>query len=315
MTATLRPVVPGGLVWHSPSVSLHPYFVLDVFTSRPLEGNQLGLFDDGRPFSGEQMQALAREMNFAETVFLLPPEQGGDARVRIFTPGTELPFAGHPVLGTAFVVAGALGKEEVRLETGIGEVPITLEHDGGRVVFGRMQQPIPTWAPCQREQELLAALGVERSQLPIEAYTNGPRHLYVNLSSEEEVAALQPDLAALKAFDFSVNCFAGSGSSWKTRMFAPAWGVPEDPATGSSAGPLAVHLARHGLTSFGDQIEIRQGFEIARPSYLYARVEGSPEQIELVEVGGSAVIVSRGHYLIDQPNGGSAAATAAGANS
>jgi len=263
-------------MWHSPLVSLHPYFVLDVFTSRPLEGNQLGLFDDGRPFSDEQMQALAREMNFAETVFLLPPEQGGDARVRIFTPGTELPFAGHPVLGTAFVVAGALGKDEVRLETGIGAVPIRLEHDGGRVVFGRMQQPIPTWAPCEREQELLAAL---------------------------------------KAFDFSVNCFAGSGSSWKTRMFAPAWGVPEDPATGSSAGPLAVHLARHGLTSFGDQIEIRQGFEIARPSYLYARVEGSPEQIKLVEVGGSAVIVSRGHYLIDQPNGGSAAATPAGANS
>ena len=98
--------------------------------------------------------------------------------------------------------------------------------------------------------------------------------------------------------DIGANCFAGSGGRWKTRMFAPAHGVVEDPATGSAAGPLAVHLARHGRIAFGDEIEIRQGAEIGRPSILYARVEGSPDSIERVEVGGSAVVVAQGEYRL-----------------
>ena len=133
------------------SAELHPYFVCDVFTSEPLEGNQLGVFADGRPFEPGQMQRLAKEMNFAETVFLLPPQDGGDVRLRIFTPGAELPFAGHPVLGTAFVVGAALGADAVTLETGAGLVPVALERDEGQVVFGRMMQPIPAWEPFTRE--------------------------------------------------------------------------------------------------------------------------------------------------------------------
>src|SRR2546421_6885561 len=249
-----------------------PYVLVDVFTDKPLEGNQLGVFTDARRLSGEQMQRLAREMNFAECTFVLPPEQGGDARIRIFTPAKELPFAGHPVLGTAFVVAEQKGLDMVRLETGMGVVPLELRREGGRIVFGRMQQPIPAWRPYEREAELLAALGVRRSRLPVEAYQNGPLHVYVELESEAEVAALRPNLAALKELpDVGANCFAGSGRRWKTRMFAPAHGVNEDPATGSAAGPLAVHLARHGRIAFGDEIEIRQGAELKRPSLLFAR--------------------------------------------
>src|SRR5580692_5698409 len=160
-------VIPPLQGWHG-SAELHPYFVCDVFTSEPLQGNQLGVFIDGRPFSPGQMQRLAREMNFAETVFLLPPQDGGDVRLRIFTPSAELPFAGHPVLGTAFVVGTALGASAVTLETGAGLVPIALERDGDRIVFGRMRQPIPAWERYEQAGELLAALGAERSELPVE---------------------------------------------------------------------------------------------------------------------------------------------------
>jgi trans-2,3-dihydro-3-hydroxyanthranilate isomerase len=295
-------VIPTPADWHG-SAELHPYFVCDVFTSEPLEGNQLGVFVDGRPFGPAQMQRLARELNVAETVFLLPPASGGDVRIRIFTPGTELPFAGHPVLGTAFVVAEALGTDVVTLETGAGLVPIALERDGGRPVFGRMRQPIPSWEPYQRTGELLAALGAEGSLLPVELYRNGPAFVYVQLASEEAVAAVRPDLAALAELEVGANCFAGRGHSWKTRMFYPSVGVPEDPATGSAAGPLAVHLARHGRIGFGEQIEIRQGAEIGRPSLLYATVTGEGDRIDSVEVGGTALIVAEGRFRVAPSSG------------
>ena len=296
---TSSPLIPTLENWHG-AAQVHPYFVCDVFTSQPLEGNQLGVFVDGRPFTTEQMQSLAREMNFAESVFLLPPREGGDVRIRIFSPQSELPFAGHPVLGTAFVVSTALGAEQVALETGAGLVPVQLELSQGRPVFGRMQQPIRDCEPFARERELLDALGVPGSGLPVELYRSGAPHVFVALESEDAVAALQPDLAALAALDIAANCFAGSGLSWKTRMFYPARGIPEDPATGSAAGPLALHLARHGWIAFGQEIEIRQGAELGRPSLLYAVATGSRDRVETVEVGGVAAIVAEGVFRIAQ---------------
>jgi trans-2,3-dihydro-3-hydroxyanthranilate isomerase len=289
-----------GALWAAapPAGSWRRYLIADVFTSTPLEGNQLGVFPDGRDLDGTLMQRTARELNLSETVFFLPSERGCDARVRIFTPVGELPFAGHPVLGSAFVLGDLLGAAKVTLETGLGPVPVELERDGDRVVFGRMEQPIPAAEPFERAAELLAALGVSGSGLPVEAYRNGPRHVYVELASEAGVAGLKPDLRGLGKLEIGVSCFAGRGASWKTRMFAPFHGVPEDPATGSAAGPLAVHLARHGRIAFGEEIEIRQGEEIGRPSRLYARAEGSADRIERVLVGGSAVIVARGEYLL-----------------
>jgi len=275
------------------------YVIADVFTSAPLEGNQLAVFVDGAGLTSDRMQRVARELNLSETVFVLPAEQDADARIRIFTPSNELPFAGHPVLGSAFVIGGQMSVSSIRLETAAGVVPLELDRNGDRIVFGRMVQPTFSWEPYAGERELLAALRVERSELPVEAYRNGPLHVYVALENEEAVASLKPDLGALSRLpDIGVNCFAGSGGRWKTRMFAPAHGVIEDPATGSAAGPLAVHLARHGRIAFGDEIEIRQGAEIGRPSILYARVEGSPDSIERVEVGGSAVVVAQGEYRV-----------------
>jgi trans-2,3-dihydro-3-hydroxyanthranilate isomerase len=277
------------------------YVVADVFTDQPLAGNQLAVFTDAREVPEEELQRLAREINFSETVFVYPPEAGGHARIRIFTPRAEIPFAGHPTLGTAFVLAAPLQLGEIRLETGSGIVPVRLERDErGGIVFGRMEQPFPTIEPYTDEEPLLAALGVDGSELPVELYDNGLRHVYVALSSEEAVAALRPNFSAVADLPavLGINCFAGSGSHWKTRMFAPGNGVPEDPATGSAAGPLAVHLVRHGRIEFGDEIEISQGAEIGRPSTLFARVEGSSEQVAKVEVGGSAVIVARGQFRL-----------------
>jgi trans-2,3-dihydro-3-hydroxyanthranilate isomerase len=282
-------------------VASHRYVVVDVFTDRPLTGNQLAVFTDARGLTPERMQELAREMAFSETVFVLPAEAGGHARIRIFTPTAELPFAGHPTLGSAFVLAAPLDLPEVRLECGVGIVPVVLERDeNGRVSFGRMRQPVPTWQAYDREAELLETLGVGRSELPVQVYDNGVRHVYVALGSRDDVAALKPDLGRLAALPGALgfNCFAGEGGSWKTRMFAPVDGVPEDAATGSAAGPLAVHLARHGRIAFGDEIEISQGEELRRPSKLYARVEGEGDRIDVVEVGGSAVIVARGEFKL-----------------
>ena len=276
------------------------YVICDVFTDTPLAGNPVAVFTDGRDVETERMQQLARETNLSETVFVLPAEEGGNARIRIFTPAQEIPFAGHPTLGTAFVLAAPLQLTEIRLETGKGIVPVALEREGARIIFGWMTQPIPTFEPYADEQQLLEAVRVERSELPIEVYDNGIKHVYVKLGSEEDVAALRPDLGKLAELPsvLGVNCFAGSGNRWKTRMFAPGGGVPEDPATGSAAGPLALHLARHGLIAFGDEIEITQGVEIGRPSTLHAQVDGSAEQIERVAVGGSAVVVARGQFRL-----------------
>jgi len=272
------------------------YVVCDVFTDVPLAGNQLAVFTDAREIPEELLQGLARELNYSETTFVYPPEGDGHVKMRIFTPVREMPFAGHPTLGTAFVLGGPLQLEELRIETARGVVPVRLERDGSRIVFGRMEQPLPSIEPYERADELAAALGVA-PRLPVVLYDNGARHVYVDAPSEAAVAELQPDMARLASFGHDcVNCFAGSGTRWKTRMFAPGSGVAEDPATGSAAGPLALHLARHGLVGFGDEIEISQGAEIGRPSTLYARVFGTADALERVEVGGSAVIVARGEF-------------------
>lgn len=273
------------------------YVICDVFTDTPLAGNPLAVFTDARGLTDATMQALALEIGFSETVFLLPPERGGTARVRIFTPRTELPFAGHPILGTAFVLGAPLQRGVIELETARATIPVTLERDeSGAIVFGRMVQPVPTVTAYSHSDDLHAALGVERTVAPIELYDNGPQHVLVVLESVEEVAGLTPDRRALAALgDPHVSCFAGSGQRWTTRMF---WALGEDPATGSAAGPIACHLARHGLIEWGTEIELSQGAAVGRPSSLYARAEGSPDSIISVEVGGSAVTVARGEFRL-----------------
>jgi len=274
------------------------YVVADVFTDTPLTGNQLAVFTDGRDVDDRLMQRLAKEMNFSETVFVLPSDGDAHARIRIFTPVTELPFAGHPVLGSAYVLAGPMQLGEIRLETLAGVIPITLEREGAQITFGRMSQPIPQVEPFADTSAVEELLGI-RSQLPVELYHQGPGFAYFEVESRDALAGLSPDFAALgRITDYGISCFAGSGTSWKTRMFAPTSGVPEDPATGSAAGPLCMHLVRHGRVPSGEEIQISQGDEVGRPSKLFARVTGTAEQVESIEVGGSAVIVARGEFRL-----------------
>ncbi len=281
-------------------IGAHRFVLVDVFTDTPLAGNQLAVFTDARGLDAETMQAIAREMNLSETAFVLPAEQGGTARVRIFTPMVELPFAGHPTLGTAWVLAAPLQLAAVRLELGVGVVPVVLERDeSGRVVFGRMEQPVPSVAPYAESEGLLAALGVPSAELAVEVYDNGVRHVFAALATADDVAALAPDLAALGRHEVTgICCVARNGDVWKLRVFCPSAGIAEDPATGSAAGPLACHLCRHGLVPWGEEIVITQGVEIGRPSRLCARADGRHDLIERVEVGGSAVVVARGELRL-----------------
>jgi trans-2,3-dihydro-3-hydroxyanthranilate isomerase len=268
----------------------HDYVIADVFTDVALAGNQLAVFPDASGVPDELLQPLAREIGFSETTFVY----AGD-RVRIFTPGQELPFAGHPVLGTAAVLAAMRGADKVELATGRGPIAVVFDANGR----GRMTQPVPTWTPFAGDEgELFAALGVGGSALPVEVYDNGVQHLYVVLGTIDEVSALRPDGGRLAAAvgNTGVNCIAGSGIAWRSRMFGIGLGVVEDPATGSAAGPLTVHLARHGRIAWGEEITITQGVEMQRPSTLYAVAHGSESSIGAVEVAGDTVVVGRGSF-------------------
>jgi trans-2,3-dihydro-3-hydroxyanthranilate isomerase len=285
----------------------HPYTVLDVFTAVPLSGNPLAVFTEGESVPSRLMLATARELHLSETVFVLPGDDEADATVRIFTPHAELPFAGHPVLGTAFVVGAAKDLATVRLRTGAGIVPVVLNREHGEIVYGEMEQPLPTVREFEREQELLRALGATRPVLPLEIYRNGPTHVMVGLADPEQLSALDPDMSALaKLGPIGIDCFApvepGAGPGEHTqvncRVFCPGMGIPEDPATGSAAGPLGLHLARHGWYTPGAGLTLHQGVEMQRPSELRVRVEGSAEQPTRIAVGGSAVVVAQGHFRL-----------------
>src|SRR4249920_2184531 len=166
------------------------YVVADVFTDTPLQGNQLAVFTDARGLDPDLMQALAVEIGFSEITFVLPPEAGGQARIRIFNPAYEMPFAGHPTLGTAFVLGAPLQLGVIELETGAGIVPVALERDeSGRIVFGRMAQPVPSVNLVEDAEAVCRALGIDGSELPVEVYDNGATHIFVALPDEEAVAA------------------------------------------------------------------------------------------------------------------------------
>ena len=281
----------------------HSYQVLDVFTDTPLQGNPLAVFTDAELIPQRLMQSVARELNLSETVFVLPGDaERCDAELRIFTPATELPFAGHPTLGAAFVVGARDDLDLVRLGTGAGVVPVRLIREDAEIVYGEMDQPIPTVEPYRDSAALLAALGVDPAAvaLPIERYVNGPAHVIVALDSVDTLVALAPDMGALTAIGpdgVAVVAMVTDGAV-KTRNFCPGLGVPEDPATGSAAGPVALHLARHGWAAYDEPILVDPGAESGRPSRLVARACGSAEHPAPITVGGSAVRVASGVFRI-----------------
>lgn len=280
------------------------YDLADVFTEHPIVGgNQLAVFaatDTELP--SHLMQAVALEMNLSETVFLAAAEDAGDVRVRMWSTVVEVDFAGHPLLGTACIVAHHRGLDEgtLRVETNVGIVPIAVHRKSPGRYTAWMDQPLPRTSPVPADQgdQLLSVLGLENSELPITRYDAGIPHLYVMASTPEAVRAIVPDFAALGrvAGSSRINVFALTGAGTVvTRMFSPRdRGFPEDPACGSAAGPLVAHLVRYGLVASGQQITLSQGEMVNRPSTLYGAAVGDRDEISSIRVGGGVCLIGKG---------------------
>ena len=295
------------------------YLHYDVFTDRKFEGNQLAVFTDARGLSAAQMQAIAREMNFSESTFILPAESPDtDVRMRIFTPGAELPMAGHPTIGSTFALAHdgriAAGRDRWVFGLGVGPTKVELSWTGSALSFGWMDQRPPEYRePASSRAEIIRAAGVDPAAvdatgLPVEDITCGVAFSFVPVQTRAAVDAAEPDLAALRhlksafpgghvgVFIFSTEPVDPAVDVY-SRMFAPSQGVPEDPATGGASGPLGSYLVKHGLVTRErrqDMISL-QGVAMGRPSRIHMRItEGSSGQITRVQVGGTAVRVGEG---------------------
>ena len=288
---------------------------VDVFTDRMFGGNPLAVFLDGRGLADGEMQAIAREMNLSETTFVLPatrPECA--ARVRIFTPAREVPFAGHPTIGTAWVLAteGRLGGAGAALEEGIGPVAVALEGPPARPSFVWMRHRDATFGPEVLDRAgVAAALGLDETDLqpraPVCTGTTGSQFLYVPLRDRATVDRAVLDVAAMRrAFDAAplpgVFVFAAERPDGAySRMFAPhTSGVPEDPATGSASGPLGAYLVLHGLIAPGETVRIvsEQGTKMGRPSFVHIRLRAQDGKATDISVGGSVVPVLEGRLRV-----------------
>jgi trans-2,3-dihydro-3-hydroxyanthranilate isomerase len=298
------------------------FIQVDVFTDRPFGGNPLAVFPEAEGLTTEEMQQLAQEMNLSETTFVLPPQApGADFRVRIFTPTRELPFAGHPVVGTHWVLAH-LGRvtlrepvTQVRFELGVGVLPADLHVVSGRVERVVMTQGRPTFhAVLEDLTDLAEGLGLApeailETGLPVQVVSTGLPQMMLPVRSLAEVRALDAgrlNVAALSRACRAVDTECTMVFTLETtrpeatvhvRMFAPSLGVPEDPATGSANGALGAYLVHHRavpVTRPTVYILSEQGEEIGRPSTLYVEVDLSGEEITVVRVGGQVVPIAEG---------------------
>src|SRR5215204_5153008 len=297
------------------------YHLVDVFTDRAFGGNPLAVVTNGRGVDDETMQAVAKEFNLSETTFVLPPDDPRhDWRVRIFTPANELPMAGHPTVGTSFVLAREhLIRHDERetkivLEEGVGPVPVCVCFESGEPSFAEMSQPLPTFGPQLKDARAVAAmLSLEEADvdtsLPLEVVSCGVPFLYVPLRSLDAARRARPraDLIEQVAGDgvpTEVFVFTREverdGSTVHSRMFAPGLGITEDPATGAASGPLGCYLVRHGLVECDPSAEIisEQGIEMGRPSFIRIRIERGGDDITAVRVGGQCHFMGEGFIEI-----------------
>jgi trans-2,3-dihydro-3-hydroxyanthranilate isomerase len=290
------------------------YLHCDVFTDAVFGGNPLAVLPDARGLSDTQMQKVAREFNFSETSFVLPPEGANTRRVRIFTPSIEVPFAGHPNVGTAFAlaVAGELGPlagaRTVVFEEKAGLVPITIERREGGGIFCELSAPAPlSLGRSVEPAALAAAVSLEPRDVvtavhPPSAFSVGLPFLFAELAGKDALARARSDPSALDALagpgvppDIHLYVRSGDGFDLRTRMFAPKDGVPEDPATGSANVALAAALAHFDPRRDGSfRFRIAQGVEMGRPSVLEARAEKRNGKVVEARIGGMSVLVAEG---------------------
>ena len=297
------------------------YNLVDVFTDRAFGGNPLAVFTDPAGLSPETMQAIAKELNLSESTFVLPPEsQENHFRVRIFTPAAELPMAGHPTVGTAFVLArersvGRLGADAtLYFEEGIGRVPVSIRFKDGAPDLIRMTQPLPTFGAQFSNTGAVAAMlsldpGAIDTRLPIEVVSCGVPFLFIPITDLKSIKSirLRPDaweqvtketkVGEIFVFTREVE---NEGSTVHSRMFAPAFGVPEDPATGAASGPLGCYLVRHGVVPASPTTRMvsEQGIEIGRPSFIQIEIDQEDGRITGVRVGGRCYFIGQGYIQV-----------------
>ncbi len=284
----------------------HPYHLLDVFTDKKFGGNQLAVFLDGQDVPENLMQTIARELNLSETVFVLPPEdKNNHFKLRIFTPLQEVPIAGHPTVGTTYLLyrQHKIQVGNWRLEEGVGVIPVSIDENG--VV--KMTQPVPQFGMVYEDRKTVAEmLSIKESGLhptyPIQAVSAGMPFVYVVVKDLKTIqqTKLRQDIWGNVIRDKHIFVFtpetALPDSTVHARMFAPALGIPEDPATGAACGPLGCYLVQYGLVSPADAQHIisEQGFEMGRPSLISIEIDGQAGAISGVRIGGRSVYVGEG---------------------
>jgi trans-2,3-dihydro-3-hydroxyanthranilate isomerase len=291
------------------------YLHWDVFTDKPFEGNQLAVFPEARELDAAVMQQIAAEMNFSESTFILPPEQTGDVRMRIFTPGEEMPMAGHPTIGSTFALAREkvieAGRSSFTFELPVGPVPVALEWEGTELSFAWMTQGSPVFGPAlDGARELARCLHVDADQvadLPLQEVSCGVPFVFLPLKTRRAVDQAEPDkigmtrffesrkLTLRPVFLFTLEEGADEATAY-SRMFAPPLGIFEDPATGGASGPLGCYVVAHRAIEprRAKHMISLQGVRMGRPSRIHISIEGAPEAIERVRVGGRAVFVGEG---------------------
>jgi trans-2,3-dihydro-3-hydroxyanthranilate isomerase len=292
------------------------HYLLDVFTDQPFGGNPLAVFRDGTPYNGEMMQKIAKEFNLSEVTFLLPPEDpDNDYKVRIFTPGRELPMAGHPTVGTAHTIFSKLlppsedGEYKLRLEEGVGVIPVTVHIENGKPGLIIMEQPQPKFGEVVEDRRAIAEmLSLAESDLmgdyPVQVVSCGVPFLLIPIARLESIkrARLRLDLwekidAAFpvpQMFLFTRQT-EHSKAAVHSRMFAPGMGIAEDPATGAASGPLGSYLVQYGLAE-GNSVALisEQGMEMGRPSFIHIWIEKTLGEIASVKIGGTCVEMGEG---------------------
>jgi trans-2,3-dihydro-3-hydroxyanthranilate isomerase len=299
------------------------YLHLDVFTDTPFEGNQLAVFPKPAGLDAAGMQTITREMNFSECTFIFPPERGGDVKMRIFTPGEELPMAGHPTIGSTFALAAegtiARGRTDFVFELGVGPTPVSLEWKDGTLSFAWMTQQLPTFGAVIRDRNALAAaIGLASSDLPAalpaQVVSCGVPFLFVPLASRQAVDGVSIDRKALSrccqdsgleevpTFFFTTDGRQEQDAAQTiySRMLAASFGITEDPATGGASGPLGCYLLQYKMVTADAARNILslQGVLMKRPSRIHISIDSNDGVISRVRVGGTSVMVGRGELMV-----------------
>jgi trans-2,3-dihydro-3-hydroxyanthranilate isomerase len=288
-----------------------PFIQFDVFTSRPLEGNPLAVFSDGSGLRDEDMQAIAREMNLSETTFVLPRDaataRDRGVRVRIFTVQEELPFAGHPTLGTAFALRGDSGASQIRLDLNVGTIPVQFSETPRQPAFGEMTQTDPVFGPAHDRQKIAEVTGIPLEdidpEVPIQTVSTGVPFTVLPIRSLDAIRGLQ--LNQQRASEYLTAsggkfffCVSRETVDPSARLHARMlFYNGEDPATGSASGCAAAWMVEHGVAEPDEQVMIEQGVEMKRPSRIFVRASRRNDRVVNVRVGGNVVEVLRGELF------------------